>query len=264
MIDYSFPIQELEYFMMIMTRISCFVFVAPFFSVGSIPLRVKIGFSFFLSVIVYYITLPHALIIEESLLGLAIYIIKEAIVGLLIGLGAYLCQTIVLFAGRIVDMEMGFAMASQFDPSTKQEATITGVYYQYMVLLLMIVTGMYRYFVSALAETFVLIPVGNVTINYDSILSSFVAFLGDYMLIGLRICLPVYCAIMLLNAVLGILAKVAPQMNMFAVGIQLKIFTGLGILFITVGLLPSIGDLIFTSMQKAIVSFVEGLMNVSL
>lgn len=264
MIDYSFPIQELEYFMMIMTRISCFVFVAPFFSVGSVPARVKIGFSFFLSVLLYYITLPHALVIEDTVWGIALLIIKEAVAGLLLGLGAYICQTIVLFAGRIVDMEMGFAMASQFDPSTKQEATITGVYYQYMVLLLMIVTGMYRYFVSALSETFILIPVGYVSINYDSILSSFVSFLAEYMMIGLRICLPVYCAIMILNAVLGILAKVAPQMNMFAVGIQLKIFTGLGILFVTVGLLPSMGDLIFNSMQKAIVSFVEGLMNVSL
>ena len=59
MIDYSFPIEELEYFLLIMTRISCFVFVAPFFSISSTPGRVKIGFSFFLSVLIYYATMPH-------------------------------------------------------------------------------------------------------------------------------------------------------------------------------------------------------------
>ena len=125
----------------------------------------------------------------------------------------------------------------------------------------MILSGMYRYFVSALAETFTLIPVGMGVFNFDVLTDSVIKFLGQYMLIGLRICLPVFCVIMLLNAVLGILAKVAPQMNMFAVGIQLKVFTGLGVLFFTVAMLPIMSDLIFTTMQKAIVAFGEGMMN---
>lgn len=264
MIDYSFPIEELEYFLMIMTRITCFIYAAPFFSQKGVPNRVKIGFSFFVAVILYYLTLPHAYQLPDTILSLSLLIVKEGAAGLLIGLGANACMSMVLFAGRIVDMEMGFAMAQQMDPTTGEQATITGVYYQYMFMLIMIISGMYRYFISALAETFVLIPVGEISVNYDSILNSFIKFMGDYMLIGLRIALPVLCVIMLLNAVLGILAKVAPQMNMFSVGIQLKVFTGLGVLFITVGLLPKMSDLVFTSMQKIIVSFVEGLMNVSI
>ena len=250
--------------MLIMTRVTCFVFVAPFFSIGSVPARVKIGFSFFISVILYYVTMPHAYVSGGTLLSLSLIVLKEAATGILIGLGAYICQTIVLFAGRVVDMEMGFAMANQLDPMTKQDATITGVYYQYMMMMLMIVTGMYRYFVSALAETFTLIPVGTAVFNYDRLLQSFIEFLGQYMLIGLRICLPVFCVIMLLNAILGILAKVAPQMNMFAVGIQLKVFTGLTVLFLTTALLPKLSELVFTTMQKGIVSFVEDLMNAPL
>ena len=187
-------------------------------------------------------------------------ILKEAAAGLLIGLGANLCSSIVLFAGRVIDMEMGFAMANQMDPTTRENATLTGVYYQNMVMLLMIVTGMYQYFVSALAETFILIPVGQVNFNFDHILSTFVQFLGDYMVIGMKICLPVFCTIMLLNAILGILAKVAPQMNMFAVGIQLKVFTGLSVLFLTVALLPDAANMIFTQMKRMVVAFVEGMM----
>lgn len=264
MINYSFPVQELEYFLLVMTRITCFIYVAPFFTSGSVPNRVKIGFSFFLSILIYYVTMPHVYVSGGTVLSIALMVIKEASTGLIIGLGAYICQTIVLFAGRIVDMEMGFAMASQMDPATKQEATITGVYYQYMFLMILVVTGLYRYFVSALAETFILIPVGEAVFNFEALNISLIEFLGQYMLIGLRICIPVFCTIMLLNAVLGILAKVAPQMNMFAVGIQLKVFTGLGVLFFTVAMLPSMSDLIFTTMQKAIVSFVEGLMNVGI
>ena len=264
MIDLSFPIEELEYFLLIMTRVTCFIFTAPFFSIGSVPGRVKIGFGFFTSIMIYYMTMPHVYPITTTVWEYGTLVMKEATAGLLIGLAAGLCTSIVLFAGRIIDMEMGLAMASQFDPMTKMDATNTGLYYQYMIYLLMIVTGMYQYFLSAISETFILIPVGAVTIQYEHILDSFVKFLADYMMIGMRICMPVFCAIMLLNAVLAILAKVAPQMNMFAVGIQLKVITGLGILFLTVYLLPTASDLIFTEMKRMVVRIVEGLMNVGL
>ena len=63
----------------------------------------------------------------------------------------------------------------------------------------------------------------------------------------------------LLNALLGILAKVAPQMNMFAVGMQMKVLLGLLILFITVSLLPGVADFIFREMKRMIVSMIEGM-----
>lgn len=94
----------------------------------------------------------------------------------------------------------------------------------------------------------------------DSLMNSMVRFLSEYIIIGFRICLPIFATMILLNAVLGILAKVAPQMNMFAVGIQLKVLTGLSILFFTVGMLPGASDFIFTQMKKIVVSFVEGMM----
>ena len=134
MIDYSFSIEELEYFLLVMTRITCFVYAAPFFSIQSTPNRVKIGFSFFLSILIYYVTMPHVYESGGTLISLAILVLKEAVVGLLIGFGAYVCQTIVIFSGRIADMEMGFAMANQMDPATKMDATITGVFYQYTFL----------------------------------------------------------------------------------------------------------------------------------
>ena len=72
--------------------------------------------------------------------------------------------------------------------------------------------------------------------------------------------MPIFCAILLLNAVLGVLAKVAPQVNMFAVGMQLKILVGLSIIFFTAGMLPGIADFIFGEMKEMIDSFVGGMM----
>jgi flagellar biosynthetic protein FliR len=70
----------------------------------------------------------------------------------------------------------------------------------------------------------------------------------------------VFASITLLNIVLGILAKLAPQMNMFSVGIQLKLLAGLSVLIITIRMLPDISNIISETMQKMIVSVVEAMM----
>ncbi len=150
-------------------------------------------------------------------------------------------------------------MVTLMDPTTRESTSITGVLYQYVLMLMMMATGMYRYLFGALADTFELIPVNGAVFHADSLLESMVMFLGDYVIIGFRIVLPIFCSILLLNAVLGILAKVSPQMNMFAVGIQLKILVGLSILFLTAGILPGIADFIFDEMKRIMLSFVGGM-----
>ena len=71
----------------------------------------------------------------------------------------------------------------------------------------------------------------------------------DYFVIGFRIFLPVFSCILVINIVLGILARIAPQMNMFVIGMQLKIFVGLVVLYFVMNLLPGLCDFIFQEMQ---------------
>ena len=260
MIEYSFSIEELEYFLLVVVRITCFFFSAPFFSMNNTPNRVKIGLGIFVSYLIYQSTLPHEAVVYENVMEYATIIMKEACVGLLIGLAASICNTIVLYAGRIVDMEIGLAMASQMDPTTKEQTTITSVYYQYMVMLILLVSGMHRYLLQALAETYVLIPVNGAVFNLDSILASMITFMSDYLNIGFKICLPVFCVSLIVNVVLGILAKVSPQMNIFAVGMQINVLLGLCVLFFTTAMLPYISDYVYTEMKTMIVRFVEAMM----
>ena len=83
--------------------------------------------------------------------------------------------------------------------------------------------------------------------------------MGDLFVIGFRIFLPFFACIMILNCVLGIMAKVAPQMNMFSVGIQLKILAGLIVMFLTIFLLPSIANFIFREIKTMVVMVIEGM-----
>ena len=256
MVDLSFSIYDLEYFLLIFTRVSCFVFIAPFFSMNSVPARVRIGISFFTAMLLYQALSPADIIVYSTVMGYALIVMKEAITGLLIGFSATMCTSIVNFAGSVADMETGLSMVTLLDPTTRENTSITGVFFQYVLMLMMIATGMYRYLFGALADTFTLIPVNGAVFHSDRLLNSMLLFLGEYILIGFRIVLPVFCVILLLNAVLGILAKVAPQMNMFSVGIQLKILTGLGVLFFTAGLLPGTADFIFEKMKEMMIAFV--------
>lgn len=82
---------------------------------------------------------------------------------------------------------------------------------------------------------------------------------GGSFVIAFRIVLPVFACMMILNCILGIMAKVAPQMNMFAVGMQMKVLLGLTVLFLTVMLLPGISDFVFKEMKRMIVSMIEGM-----
>lgn len=259
MVDLSFSYDELLTYLLILVRITCFVYLAPFFNMGNTPNRVKIGLSVFVSYLIYETLLPIQPLEYESILEYSVLVLKEAMVGLIIGFGANICMAIVNFTGSIMDMETGLSMVTLLDPQTKQETSVSGVLYQYAMSLMLIVTGMYQYLLKAIVETYTLIPINGAVFNREHLLNSITLFMGNYITIGFRICLPVFCVMILLNAILGIMAKVSPQMNMFAVGMQLKVLVGLGILFLVASMLPSAADFIFTQMKVIVVDFVEGM-----
>lgn len=259
MIDLSFSFLDLEFFLLILVRVSCFVFISPFFSMNNTPRMVRIAISFFTALLLYTTLTPTDAVVYDSIVGYALIVGKEALTGFLIGFSAHICTAIVNFAGTVVDMETGLSMVTLMDPTNKQQTSVTGVIYQYVVMMMLIASGMYRYLLGALADSFLLIPVNGAIFKGENLTGTLLQFLGDYITIGFRICLPVFCVALLLNAVLGVLAKVAPQLNMFAVGIQLKILVGLSIMYMTASMLPGAVSFIFTEIKKLTVAFVEGM-----
>lgn len=261
MIQYSFSLYDLEIFLLIFVRVSCFIFIAPFFSMKNTPAHVRIGLSFFSALLLYETITPSAeAVTYNTVAGYAVVVLKEAVCGLLIGFAATMCTNVVSLAGAIVDMETGMSMAQLMDPTTNQQTSITGVLYQYVFMLMLIATGMYRFLLGALADTFTLIPVNGAIFRSESLIQSMIIFMGEYIIIGFRIALPVFCTILLLNAVLGVLAKVSPQLNMFAVGIQLKMLVGLAVLLFSASMLPNAANFIFKEMKEMMSAFVGGMM----
>ena len=179
MVDLSFPVRELEYFLLVFARVATFVFAAPFFSQKGVPNQVKIGLSVFVAYIMYAFVQPHTYPEYSTVFGYSVIIAKEVAVGLFLGAGAQLCTSIVLFAGRIIDMEIGLSMANVFDPTTNQQSSISGLFLQYGVMLILFATGLHRYLLAALKETFTLIPIGGAVFHMDNLLACVVGFLSD-------------------------------------------------------------------------------------
>jgi flagellar biosynthetic protein FliR len=255
MIDYTFSYGDLEIFLLVVVRIMSFIFVCPFFGGQQTPNVVKIGYGLLLSILLYG-AVPFYPPDYNTVVGYAVIVLKEAMVGLLIGLAVTLCQQIAGFAGQVIDMQIGLSMVSLFDPATSQQITITGTLYSQFLTIALIVSGMYQYILSALVDSFTVVPINGAVIHADRMLQATLNYMKDYMVIGFRICLPIFIITFITNVVLGVLAKVSPQMNMFSVGIQIKIVIGLFLMFFTITMLNDAANFIFINMKELIRDFV--------
>ncbi|WP_024866512.1 flagellar biosynthetic protein FliR [Butyrivibrio sp. FCS014] len=258
MIDYTFSYGDLEVYLLIVVRIMSFIFVCPFFGGTQTPNVVKIGYGLMISILLYG-AVPFYPPDYNTVAGYAVIVLKEAMVGLVIGLSVLLCNQIAAFAGTITDMQIGLSMVSMFDSSTNQQVTITGSLYSQFLTVALILTGMYQFILRALVDSFTIIPINGAVIHSDRMLQAILNFTKDYMVIGFRICLPIFIITFTTNVILGVLAKVSPQMNMFSVGIQIKIVIGLVIMFFTVAMMNQAVNFIFINTKELITDFVYSL-----
>ena len=144
MFSANFTLQNFEYFLLILIRISMFVVVAPFFNTNNTPVRIKVGFSAIVSLLLYFV-LPFEDLNYETVVGYAFLVVKEAITGLILGFATNCANSIILLAGNMIDTDTGFSMAQEYDPTLRTEASITGLLYNYFIMILLVVSDMHRY-----------------------------------------------------------------------------------------------------------------------
>ena len=243
----KFTIEYIEYAVLIITRISMIFFIVPFFGNVNIPVRIKIALSFFLSLIIMN-SVDYSAVSYQGMLGYSILIAQEAGTGLLIGIGSGFTLYILNFSGHMLDMEIGFSMAMEMDPTTQVQTTISATFLTAVFMLMFIASDMHYFLIDAVVDSYKVIPIGEGIVS-PNLYKIFVQYVIDYFVIGFRIILPVFACILVINVILGILARIAPQMNMFVFGMQLKVFAGLSLIFILMNFLPGITDFLFNEMQ---------------
>ncbi len=256
--DLTISTLTLESYLLVLVRTGGFAAVAPLFGHKSVNARLRVLIAACISLTIFTamdISLPE----YETVLGYSWLIIKEAAVGLSLGFTASLVMSALIVAGEFIDREIGFTMATNFDLSVGGMVTITSELYDRMVYAVILITNLHYYILKALAQSFELIPVGHVSVRFTSLYSEVVGFFSQYFSIGFRIAMPVFLGAIILNVILGVLTKSSPQMNMFSVGMQLKVFTGLVILSLAVMFIPNIATYLMERMQDMLLTLMGGL-----
>ena len=238
---------NLPWSFLILARLTSFMSLAPFFSIKNTPNMIKLGLAVFLTVLIIP-TLPAAENIPLDLVAYSILIIKEVVVGLILGYASILTFTAIKIAGELIDNQMGFAMASIVDPVNNSSITLIGQFmYLLQILLFLAVDGHHR-LLMAISYSYTLIPV-NGTVLQTTFVTGILKIFIEMFSLGIRMAAPFIVAFLICDIALGIIARTVPQLNVFVLSFPVK--TGLGLITL-VAVLP-----IMTALVNNVLSVME-------
>ncbi len=220
-------IEKLLGFVMVLTRISVFFLVLPVFGWKSIPVRIKVAMTVLLTIFFSMIT-PLAIESRQvSVLEAILLLTNEAIYGLALGLIVYLVFATVKFSGRIIERQMGLAMAQILDPLTGERAQPLGMLLEMIFILLFLSANGHHMFLLIISRSYETFPAGSIPTT--AVLASGVIKAGSTLLVaGLRLAAPILAAFLVLMVALAVLARIVPEMNILFISLPLRV--GLGLL----------------------------------
>ncbi len=156
---------------------------------------------------------------------LVLLVLREVMVGLTLGAVAALVIHAVEYAGELMGMQMGFAVATIFDPSSNQQMGIVGKLQGTLAMLLFLVIDGHYYVLKGLADSLQLFPVGALGISANSFYQLTI-LAGKVFVMGLHVAAPVTVMLLLVNVSMAVVSRVVPQMNVFIVGFPIMIGVG--------------------------------------
>lgn len=227
-------LQALPGFLLILCRITAFFLTVPIFSMRGVPIQFRIGIALFVTFLTF--TTMDAVRIELDALYI-LMILRELLIGILLGLVAYLFFSITQIAGSFVDMQMGFGIANVIDPLTGAQSPILGNFTFFIATLLFLAMDGHHYLLIGIMNSYDWVPLDNALFTriLDGGISSFlVETLGTMFLLAFQLVAPLIAALFLVDVALGMLARSAPQFNVFVIGLPLKILVGYTLLIIMV------------------------------
>ena len=217
----------LTLFLMITGRMTGLVVFNPLFGRRGIPGTVKAGFILMLSLCVFSMTSAQ-LEFPETLMGLALTFLMELFLGYALGLVVNFFFYIPLLAGFVIDMQMGLSMASTYDPASGIQVTATSTLLNVLMSLLFFAANGHHTLIRLFLNSGLVVPFGAVALGEDFYKAMIQVFL-DCTILGIKLCMPILGAELLGQVGMGILMKVIPQINVFAINIELKVIVGLGL-----------------------------------
>ncbi len=249
---------NIDYFILILIRVSSLLMASPIFGRKALPNIVKIAFCVVVTYAVFAADPSAATVAYNGVIEYGLMCVKELLFGLVLGYVTTLFFSVVQTAGQLMDMQMGFGMVNVFDVNSNISVPVSGNLLNVILLVAFFGVNGHLHLIRMLVATFSHIPVGQVALNPLIGLTAVEVFALAFVL-AVNVSLPLIAAGLLGEVVLGFIVRAIPQMNIFVVGIPLKIVLGLMMLLIVLPVFVSFSDVMFERMFGAIDQMVAGL-----
>lgn len=226
MIDWA----ELTLFLYITARVSGFILFNPILGRRNIPVIFRSGMVLLLSIFVISFTSPEVAV-PTGTAELMIRMLLELAVGFLLGMAVNFFFYIPQLAGSMIDTQMGMTMNQIYDAGSQANLSVSGVLLNVLMTLLFFAGGGHLTLLRIFLTSEELVPYGQVSIGlpaYQFLLELFV----ECTILGVKLCMPVLAAELIAQVGMGVLMKVIPQINVFAINIELKVIVGLALLLV--------------------------------
>lgn len=247
---------QVETFFLVVVRTSTLLFVFPIFSARQIPVLVRIGLAFLISYVIFH-TIPQIAPLTD-MGSLFSAVVSQVVLGLLVGFVAALVFMGIQFAGQILDIQIGFAVANVINPQTQEQVTVLGEFELALATLFFLISNSHLLLLQGIGGSFHLVPLPYITLN-PSVLGNMLIFLERSFDIVFEIAAPAAISLFIVNIMLGLMARVAPQMNVFVVGFPLQIGVGMLMLAASVPLLGYIAPQLFSNTAYEMDAVMRGL-----
>ncbi len=241
---------------LILVRISGLFAVAQFFNNINIPVLAKVGIILILTMTLAPLHFDSTAI-NFNLLNMLFLVLKEFFVGAILGFASNIFYWAVRFGGGLIDAEMGYQTSLMFDP-TSGAPTLIGEFYSLAATIIFLYLNGHHFIIETLFLSMRVVPLTTFAIT-NATLQLLFTTMSSFMMLGMKIAAPLLITLFNTNLALTLLARVAPQMNIFMLSFQVKIAVGILVLLASVPLLGVITKQALAVMETGITQFLFSL-----
>jgi flagellar biosynthetic protein FliR len=249
-------LKGIDIFLLVFVRMTGLFVVSPIFGRRNIPAYLKIGFSFLLALITINIIAAPELDYYNSIYQYVFLILREFLVGLTLGYVSYLVFSSIYLAGQLIDMQIGFGMVNVFDPLSNIQVPITSNFYYIMSMLFFLIMNGHHTLIRALFDSYKHVPLGRASFN-NYLMDDIIRIFGNLFIVGFKIAAPITAAMLITEVALGVISKTIPQINVFVVGMPLKIFLGIVVMLVAVPMFVILLETLFNDMGSEMLDFMR-------
>lgn len=251
--------KNLVLFVVILVRLGGMLTTAPLINGFSIPMQIKIWFMALVAFIIFPMVLAKSgFQLPNSIPALTLILIKEFVIGYIIGFTANLVFIGTEVASDLVSMQIGLTSAQAMNPVTGDTSPVLGQSYTVLAGLIFIGLSGYNWIITAVYKSFQILPP-----SYDirlggTITHNIIYLTSQIFEIGLGIALPIFSVLLITDVLLGFVSKMMPQMNIFMVSLPVKISLGLILLVMLTPNLATQLQILFEKYLSSIIPVLGG------